>query len=104
MANIKIEWTNPSDVTGVTGIKVLQKTGTNVPACADYLALNAVPTDNYPTGVTEVYASTSAPSVSTSGEVILQGLASGTYNFAVFAYNDVGFSPCSATSSTTTIS
>jgi hypothetical protein len=104
MASIKIEWTNPSDMTGVTGIKVLQKTGTTVPTCADYLATNAVPTDNYPTGVTEVYASTSAPSAGTSGDTHLQGVVAGSYNFAVFAYNDAGFSPCSATSSTTTIS
>lgn len=104
MANIKIEWTNPADMTGVTGIKVLQKTGTNVPTCAEYLATNAVPTDSYPTGVSEVYASSSAPSAGTSADTLLQGVTAGSYNFAVFAYNDVGFSPCSATTSTTTIS
>ena len=105
MANIKINWTNPSDVTGVTGIKVFQKTGSTVPACSDYLSsADALPTDSLPTDVTEVHTTSSAPTPSSADEKTLTGVSAGDYNFAVFAYNEVGFSPCSATTTTTTIS
>ena len=103
MANIKIDWTNPSDVSDVTGIKVFQKTGASVPGCTDYVPANALPTDTI-SGATEVYSTNSAPLADSPGTYTCTGLPAETYHFAVFAYNSVGFSPCSATTAGTVVS
>ena len=107
MANIKIDWTNPSDVTGVTGVRVLKKTVTDAsdptPACSDFIALNAVPTTDRPAGVDQCYDNAYAPTAGSAGTYLDEGVTAGHYYYAVFTYNEAGFSPCASTSAVTTI-
>jgi len=107
MANIKIDWTNPSDVTGVTGVRLLKKTVANAsdpaPNCSDFIAVDAVPTTALPTGVSECYNHSYAPTINSAGTYLDENVSAGHYYYAVFTYNEAGFSPCASTSAVTTI-
>jgi hypothetical protein len=100
MANIKINWTNSADVTGVTGVRVFKKSdsGGSALACDAFTGANALPTDALPTGVTQCNSGydTTPPTAGSTGEYIDQGVTTGEWYYAVFYYNGAGYSPCSA--------
>lgn len=108
MANIKITWTQPSDTSDTSGYKIFKKSVTNAgdtsPSCDDYTGANALPTDSLPSGVSLCYESTYAPTAGYSDEYIDQGVGAGNWHYAVFTYNDAGYSPCVSTTSATTVS
>ena len=107
MANIKIDWTNPSDVTGVTGVRLLKTTVANAndpaPTCSDFIAVDAVPSTALPSGVSECYNNAYTPTASSAGTYLDEGVTAGNYYYAVFTYNEAGFSPCASTTTVTTI-
>jgi hypothetical protein len=107
MANIKIDWTNPSDVTGVAGVRLLKKTVADendpAPSCSDFIAVNAVPTTDRPAGVDQCYDYPYAPTANSAGTYLDEGVTAGNYYYAVFTYNEAGFSPCASTTTVTTI-
>lgn len=108
MANIKISWTQPSDTSDTSGYKIFKKSVANsgdpAPSCDDYTGANALPTDSLPSDVSLCYDYAYAPTAGASAEYIDTGVGAGNWHYAVFTYNDAGYSPCVSTTSATTVS
>lgn len=107
MANIQVNWTNPVDVQHVDGMRILKTTVANAtdaaPTCADYIAADARPGTPLPTGVTLCYDTLSTPAATSAGSYVDQGVGVGHYHYAVFSYNGAGYSPCTSTTTATTV-
>jgi hypothetical protein len=93
MANIKISWTNPADVSDQDSVKIFRATGDQT-ALADAAFRTAAGT--------EIFTDTS---VATGADeyIDLNVPASTTYTYGAFSYNAAGFGPGDVANSVITL-